>query len=146
MSSASNMSTAMTSSATDTADSMFWNPIPGVPGPILPRHSYQQMSPMGLESVLHNTDIGDRIGRDGFKLSDDWRSSHINGFATGVGGGVYGHPHSQAENGYTHRGSFVQPTDNVSYSQGTHDGHNHTQEDYDSGWWQNANGNQGSMS
>jgi hypothetical protein len=71
---------------------------------------------MGLESVLHNTDIGDRLGRDGFKISEDWRSSHINGFTTGVGGGIYGNPHSQEDAGYAHRESYVQPTDNVGYT------------------------------
>jgi hypothetical protein len=146
MPSASNMSTTMTSTATEPAESMFWNPIPGVPGPILPRHTYQQISPMGLESVLHNTDTSDRLGRDGFKISEDWRSSHINGFATGVGGGVYGNPHGQADAGYAHRGSFAQQTNDVIYQQGAHDGHHHTQEEYDSGWWQTANGNQGPMS
>lgn len=146
MPSASNMSTTMTSTATEPAESMFWNPIPGVPGPILPRHTYQQISPMGLESVLHNTDTSDRLGRDGFKISEDWRSSHINGFATGVGGGVYGHPHGQADAGYAHRGSFAQQTNDVIYQQGAHDGHHHTQEEYDPGWWQTANGNQGPMS
>ena len=143
MSSASSMSTTMTSRATEPAESMCWNPIPGVPGPIVPRHNYQQISPMGLESVLHNTDMSDRLGRDGFKISEDWRSSHIDGFATGV----YGNPHSQGGPGYAHRGSYAQQTDNVSYSQDTHEGHHHhTQEEYDPTWWQNTNGNQGPMS
>ncbi|KAI4960494.1 hypothetical protein J4E86_002116 [Alternaria arbusti] len=146
MSSAPNMSTAMTSPSTDTAESMFWNPIPGVPGPILPRHTYQQISPMGLESVLHNTDVGDRLGRDGFKISEDWRSTHINGYNHNIGGSVYGNPHSQADTGYAHRGSYAQPTEHVSYPQTTHEGHHHTQEEYDPGWWQNTNGNQGPMS
>jgi hypothetical protein len=98
---------------------------------------------MGLESVLHNTDMSDRLGRDGFKISEDWRSSHIDGFATGV----YGNPHSQGSPGYAHRGSYAQQTDNVSYSQDTHEGHHHhTQEEYDPTWWQNTNGNQGPMS
>jgi hypothetical protein len=143
---ASSIPTSMTSPTTDTAEAMFWNPIPGMPGPILPRNNYSQISPMGLESVLHTTDIGDRLGRDGFKINEDWRSSHVNGFNTGVGGSVFGAQSNQPDGGYAHRNSFVPPPqENVAFAQGTHDGH-HAQEEYDPGWWQSANGIAGPMS
>jgi hypothetical protein len=144
LSATSSMPTSMASPTTDAAEAMFWNPIPGLPGPILPRNNYNQISPMGLESVLHITDIGDRLGRDGFKINADWRSSHVNGFNTSVGGSVFGAQGNQADSSYAHRGSYAPPPDSAGYSHGTHDGHH---EEYDPGWWQNAtNGTSGPMS
>ena len=144
LSSASSMPASMTSPTTAAAEAMFWNPIPGLPGPILPRNNFNQISPMGLESVLHTTDIGDRLGRDGFKINADWRSSHVNGFNTGVGGSVFGTANHQMDNGYTHRSNYVTPPDNSGYQQGPRDGMQ--QEDYDQDWWQNGNGTPGPMS
>ncbi|KAF1839198.1 hypothetical protein BDW02DRAFT_230798 [Decorospora gaudefroyi] len=146
-----NIPTSMTSPTTDAAEAMFWNPIPGMPGPILPRNNYQQISPMGLESVLHNTDIGDRLGRDGFRINEDWRSSHVNGFNPGVAGSVYGaSSNHQADAAYAHRPSYAQqhqhqrPGDGgVPYPAGPpHQQH----EEYDASWWQNSSADPGLMS
>lgn len=116
-----------TSTATsDAADAIFWTPIAGMPAPILPRVNYQQISPMGLDSVLHTGEMGDRLGRDGFKINEDWQP---NGSATGY------------ESGHTN-GSYT-----VSYQRGSHGGqHGQTQEEFDSSWWQNGGGNPGQMS
>ncbi|KAF1942335.1 hypothetical protein EJ02DRAFT_176126 [Clathrospora elynae] len=146
-SSVGNMPMTSTSPTTVTAEAMFWNPMPGMPGPILPRNNYQQMGRMGLESVLHTSDLGDRLGRDGFRINEDWRSSHTNGFNAGVNGSVYGAGNTQADNSYAHRGSYAQSADTAAYAQPTLDGSHHGgQEEYDSGWWQNTNGNPGPMS
>jgi hypothetical protein len=131
-----------TSSASDPADALFWNPIPGMPGPILPRNNYQQISPMGLDSVLQSSDVSDRLGRDGFRINEDWRSTHVNGFNPGAAGSVYGATNDQSGSNYIHptSSSFAQPGDRGAYSQSTHP------QEYDSGWWQHANGNPGPMS
>ncbi|RMZ69473.1 putative pathway-specific regulatory nit-4 [Pyrenophora seminiperda CCB06] len=143
MSTSANMPTTMTSPTQDTGEGMFWNPIPGMPGPILPRHNYQQMSPMGLETVLHTTDLEDRINRQGFRSVDDWQSSHINNYA-----GVYdgSNNHHPGNRGYPHHSNnFVPQQDTTGFSQGAHDGH--AQESYDAaGWWQGPNGSSGPMS
>ena len=48
----SSMTIPTTSTATsEAADAIFWTPIAGMPAPILPRIDYQQISPMGLDSV-----------------------------------------------------------------------------------------------
>ena len=131
----SNVSTTVTSPTSDTAETLFWNPIPGMPGPILPRNTYQQISPMGLDSVLQSSDMGDRLGRDGFKISEDWQSSHVNGFTSGSNNGFNGQ-NSQAGGGYMqHRGStsYAPQGDGVGYQQqGQHQGQH---EEYDGGWY-----------
>jgi hypothetical protein len=121
------MTLPSTSTATsDAADAIFWTPIAGMPAPILPRANYQQISPMGLDSVLHTGDMGDRLGRDGFKINEDWQP---NGSATGY------------ESGHTN-GSYT-----VSYQRGSHGGqHGQPQEEFDSSWWQNGGGNPDQMS
>jgi len=73
------------STTSATAEQLFWNPIPGMPGPILPRGNYTGMGAMGLESVL----AGDRLGRDGFKMSEEWQGSGFTG-AGGTGNGFTG--------------------------------------------------------
>jgi hypothetical protein len=121
------MAVPTTSTATsEAADGMFWTPIPGMPAPILPRVSYSQVSPMGLDSVLHTGDMGDRMGRDGFKISEDWQQ-------TGVG-------YEQAGQG---SGSYP-----LSYQRGSHGGqHPQGQGEFDDGsWWQNGGGNANQMS
>ncbi|KAH7401616.1 fungal-specific transcription factor domain-containing protein [Pyrenochaeta sp. MPI-SDFR-AT-0127] len=143
-----NASTTSTSSATDAPEPLFWNPIPGMQGPILPRNNYPQISPMGLETVLQSADMGDRLVRDGFKMSEDWRSSHVNGFNAGSTGSVYGQ-NDQTGSSYIHRGSgtYTQPGAGVTYQQPTHDGHHgHSQEAYDPAWWPNASGGSDQMS
>lgn len=138
-------SAPLKSEATET---IFWNPIPGMQGPILPRNNYLQAGPMVLESVLQ-TDMGDRLGRDGFKINEDWRSSHVNGFNPGAAGSVYGASQNDpaAAANYAHRNSmsYAQPGDNVAYAQPGTDAH-HGQGEYDPGWWANANGNPGPTS
>lgn len=114
-----------------------------MPGPIIPRHNYQQISPMGLETVLQTTDPEDRISRQGFRFVDDWQSSHINNFPS-VQASVYDTSNNHANGGYPHRNNYAQPQDNTGYSQSAHDGH--TQESYDGGWWQGPNANSGPMS
>lgn len=135
----SNASTTITSPTTDAADTLFWNPIPGMPGPILPRNSYPQLSPMGLDSVLQTPDMGDRLGRDGFKASEDWQSSHVNGFTSGANNG-FAAPHSQAGTAFLHRGStsYAQ-SDGGAYQPSPHgEHHGHAgQEDYEGAWYSN---------
>ncbi|KAE8835124.1 hypothetical protein PTNB73_09534 [Pyrenophora teres f. teres] len=144
VSTSANIPTTMTSPIPDTGEGMFWNPIPGLPGPILPRHNYQQISPMGLETVLHTTDPEDRISRQGFRFVDDWQSSHMNNYP-GVQGGVYDASTNHGDNrGYTHPNNFAQPQVNTGYSQCAHDAH--TQESYDTAWWQGPNASSGPMS
>ena len=140
-----NASSTSTSPAPDATENMFWNPIPGMPGPILPRNNYQQMSPMGLGSVLQPTEISDRLGRDGFKINEDWRSGHGGGYHTSTAG--YGIQHEQAATGYVHRsGDNYTPSAGVAYQQTTHEGHHgDTNEHYDPAWWSHANGNPNNM-
>ncbi|KAH7085177.1 fungal-specific transcription factor domain-containing protein [Paraphoma chrysanthemicola] len=128
--------TTITSPNTDAAETLFWNPIPGMPGPILPRSNYQQISPMGLGSVLQSTDMGDRLGRDGFKMNEDWQSSHVNGFASGPNSG-FAAPHSQAGGGYLRRGSTSYAQSDGAYQSASHNSHQgHTgQEEYDGSWY-----------
>jgi hypothetical protein len=133
-----NVPTTGTAPIDDTQE-LFWNPIPGAPGPILPRGSYQQMSPMGLSSVLQSPDMGDRLGRDGFKMNEDWQSSHVNGFNSGPNHG-FSAQNSQSGTGYMPRTnpSFSQPVDGVQYQQRPHGEHHHQpQEPYDGGWYSN---------
>lgn len=137
---AANVSATITSPTTDTAETLFWNPIPGMPGPILPRNNYQQISSMGLDSVLQSSDLGDRLGRDGFKISQDWQSSHVNGFTPGNNQGFVGAQNSQSggAGGYMHRNNanYGQQPDGVgavSYQQQNQ--HHGGQEEYDGSWY-----------
>lgn len=122
-----------------------------MPGPILPRHNYQQIGPMGLESVLHgSTNIDDRLVRDGFRINEDWRSSHVNGFNTGVTSNVYSAPNNQHEHSYPPRQTYAASTDGVGYPPDAHDGHHghrghHGQDGYNGTWWQSADGAPGHM-
>lgn len=125
---------APTTSATtsDAADALFWTPIPGMPAPILPRVSYSQMSPMGLDSVLHAGDMGERMGRDGFKVNEDWQQTGVNGYGSGAPGG-----YEQAGQG---GGSYP-----VSYQRSSH--HPQGQGEFDdASWWPNGGGNASQMS
>jgi hypothetical protein len=133
MSASSNVSATVSSPDAETAETLFWNPIPGMQGPILPRNNYQQISPMGLDTVLQAPDMGDRLGRDGFKMSEDWQSSHVNGFSATSNTGFTA---QNAQVG-TFR-SYAQPGDAVAYhhQQQQHGGHGQ-QEDYDAGWYPN---------
>lgn len=138
-----NCSTTVTTSPVSSgAEAMFWTPLPGMPGPISPRNKYQQLGPMGLGTVLQSSDMGERLGRDGFKINEDWRSSHVNAFNSGPGGAVFGAPNDQPSANYVHRNSYVQPSDSVTYQHTPPDG----QEEFVPAWWQNANGNPGQMS
>lgn len=127
----SSMPIATTSTATsDAADVMFWTPIPGMPAPILPRVSYSQISPMGLESVIHTGKMSERMGRDGFKINEDWQQSGVSSFHAGA-------PPGYAQGG---PGGASYP---VSYRRGSHGGqHAQSQGEYDdAAWWQNGGGN-----
>lgn len=137
------VTTAGTSAGTDVAETLFWNPIPGVPGPILPRTSYHQMSPMGLGSVLHSNEMGDRLGRDGFRISEDWQSRHVDGFSQGVSGSVYGAHAEHNVNSYAHQSneSFSRADDRTAYSQAPQ-----AQGYEDENWWPNVQGGVGQMS
>lgn len=127
------MTIPTTSTATsEAADAMFWTPIAGMPAPILPRVNYQQISPMGLDSVLHVGDTGDRLGRDGFKINEDWQQTGVNGFGSSAPG------YEQGQTG----GSYP-----VSYQRGSHGGqHGQPQEEFDASWWQSGAGNSNQMS
>ncbi|EAT87310.2 hypothetical protein SNOG_04919 [Parastagonospora nodorum SN15] len=74
-----NVSAPVTSPNAETAETLFWNPIPGMPGPILPRNTYPQISPMGLDTMLQAPDMGDRLVRDGFKMSEEWQTKFERG-------------------------------------------------------------------
>jgi hypothetical protein len=136
-----NASAAISSSITDPAETIFWNPIPGMPGPILPRNKYPHIGPMGLDSVLQPSDMGDRLGRDGFKMSEEWQASH-SGFATVQDHGFTAQ-NSQSDGAYLHRNttSYVQPDDvsvGEGYSQPPQRHHGHVgegQEEYDGAWY-----------
>lgn len=129
----SSMTIPTTSTATaEAADAMFWTPIAGLPAPIVPRVNYQQMSPMGLDSVLHTGDMGDRLGRDGFKINEDWQQTGVNGYGSSAPGG-----YEQANQG---GGSYP-----VSYQRNSGQ-HSHEQEDFDPSWWQNGAGSSNQMS
>lgn len=122
--------------ASEAADGMFWTPIPGIPAPILPRVNYQQISPMGLDSVLHTGDMGDRLGRDGFKINEDWQHNEPSGF----GSSARGYEAAQVGASYP-----------VSYQRGNHDGqHGQSQEEFeakfDASWWPHGTGNSNQMS
>ncbi|KAH4220221.1 hypothetical protein HBI25_055140 [Parastagonospora nodorum] len=122
-----NVSAPVTSPNAETAETLFWNPIPGMPGPILPRNTYPQISPMGLDTMLQAPDMGDRLVRDGFKMSEEWQTS---GF-TQSSSAAYSAQHTQPQSqGYRYEGG-------VGYGQqhGGH-GHGHPQEEYDPGWYQ----------
>ncbi|KAF2625546.1 hypothetical protein BU25DRAFT_115444 [Macroventuria anomochaeta] len=131
----SSMTIPTTSTTTSEAtEAMFWTPIAGIPAPILPRVSYQQISPMGLDSVLHTGDTGNRLGRDGFKINEDWQQTGVHGFGTGAPGGYE----------QTGQGGGSYP---VSYQRNSHSGqHGQAQEDFDPSWWQNGAGNSSQMS
>ncbi|KAF2997298.1 hypothetical protein E8E13_001035 [Curvularia kusanoi] len=123
------MAVPETSTATSNAtDAMFWTPIAGMPAPILPRSNYHQISPMGLESVLHTGDME----RDGFKINEDWQHSGANGFGNSASGYEAGHS----------SGSYT-----VSYQRSSHSGqHGQTQEAFEAPWWPNGTGNSGQIS
>jgi hypothetical protein len=130
------MTVPTTSTATsEAADAMFWTPIPGMPAPILPRVAYNQMSPMGLDSVLHTGDMGERMGRDGFKINEDWQQTGVNSFGASAPGSY--EQASQSGRSYP-----------VSYQRGSHSGqHPQSQGGYDeASWWQNGGGNPDQMS
>lgn len=118
-----NVSAPVTSPNADTAETLFWNPIPGMPGPILPRNTYPQISPMGLDTVLQAPDMGDRLVRDGFKISEEWQTS---GF-TQSSSVAFSAQNTQPQAGYRYEGSGY----------GGHGGqqHAHGHEEYDSGWY-----------
>jgi|SRR5690242_3709004 len=127
------MTAPTTNSATsEAADAMFWTPIAGIPAPILPRVNYQQISPMGLGSVLHTGDMGDRLGRDGFKINEDWQQTGVNGYGSSTSGYEHGHA----------SGSYP-----VSYQRGGHGAQQgQGQEDFDASWWQGGAGNSNQLS
>jgi hypothetical protein len=88
---------------------------------------------MGLDSVLHAGDMGDRLGRDGFKINEDWQQSAVNGYG---GNTTSGYESAQ--------GSAAYP---VSYQRSGHNSqHGQTQEDFDPAWWNNGGGNSNQMS
>ena len=89
---------------------------------------------MGLDSVLHTGDMGERLGRDGFKINEDLQQTGVNEFGSGGPAG-----YEQTSQG---GGSYP-----VSYQRTNHNGqHGQGQEDFDSSWWQNVAGNSNQMS
>ncbi|KAL5120108.1 hypothetical protein ACEQ8H_001933 [Pleosporales sp. CAS-2024a] len=131
----------MSTTAADAADTLFWNPLPGMPGPILPRtNTFEPSCAMGLDTVLQPPDMGDRLVRDGFKMSEDWHAGHhhVGGFAAGVSGSPA--PYGGAQNryaGYATQGGG----EGVEYGGGGggggghQHGHGHAQGDYESDWY-----------
>lgn len=124
-------------------ESLFWTPIPGLPGPILPRNNYQQPGSIGLESLVRSSDMGERLGRDGFEMNDEWRRSQVNEYHTGTEDGVFGTIVTNQQTGYTaNRNECTQSSDAVAYApSGQHD-----HQDYVAGWWQPPHSNSGSIS
>jgi hypothetical protein len=152
MSTSSYSSAPLTSPTADVAEHLFWNPIPGMPGPILPRSNYQQISPMGLDSVLQANDMGERLGRDGFKMSEEWQSNHVNGFVstsagnsgftTSAGNNGFASPRMGSQSGAGGDGGFMnrsatsyaQAPNGVAYQQQGNE-HGHGQEEFGNGWY-----------
>lgn len=124
---------AIPSSTHDGAEPFFWNPIPGMPGPIVPRSTFPEVGPMDLGSVIQPTDM---VGR-GFKMSEDWQSSHVSGFPPSTGLGFRAPGNEQTSYMQQHRGSggFAPPTSGVQYhqqaGQNAHQGH----EGYEGPWY-----------
>ncbi|KAF2833745.1 hypothetical protein CC86DRAFT_311799 [Ophiobolus disseminans] len=132
-----NVSATVTSPTTDTAETLFWTPIPGMPGPILPRNSYQQISPMGLNSVLQSSNMGDRLGRDGFKINEDWQANHVNGFTAGPNNG-FNAQNNHAGGAYMPNTSYAQQSDAVGVpyqQQPQHHGQQAPHGEYDGSWY-----------
>jgi hypothetical protein len=102
---------------------------------------------MGLDTVLQPSDMGDRLGRDGFKISEDWQSSHINGFTTGPNNG-FASQNGQPGGSYMQRNgtSYAQSGESVgvAYQQSPslsgHHGQAGQQEEYDGSWYSNQMG------
>jgi hypothetical protein len=94
---------------------------------------------MGLGSVLQTSEIGDRLGRDGFKISEDWQSSHINGFTSATNNGFSGQNSQSGAGGYMHRGStsYPQSGEGVQYQQQQHNTQSGSQDDYNGVWYPN---------
>ena len=125
---------ATSTAVSDATEGIFWTPIAGIPAPILPRANYQHISPMGLDSVLHTGDMGERLGRDGFKINEDWQQPSVNSFGSSAPGG-----YDQTSQG---GGSYP-----VSYERNSHGGqHGQAQEDFDPSWWSNGVGDPDQMS
>jgi hypothetical protein len=122
------MPTVGATSMTDAAESMFWTPIAGMPAPILPRANYAQLSPMGLGNLLHAGDMDDRLGRDGFKMNEDWHQSTMDSYTGGSSNFL-----DRDSNGY-------HSSDGRAYQSTSHDTHGHTTaaEEFGPGWWSNG--------
>jgi hypothetical protein len=135
----SSLSPTATSPTTDPADTLFWTPIPGIPGPILPTNAYRMSGPMGLDSVLQSSNMDDHLSRDGFKINDDWQANHINGISTSTTPG-FSVPNSQSGSNYMHRGtsSFPAGGNGVQYQQPPPQ--QQGQEEYEGGWYPNQIG------
>lgn len=139
-SAASGVTTAVTTAPSDPTETIFWNPIPGVPGPTLPRDTYPQISPMGLGSVLQHQDMSDKLGRDGFKMSEDWQSSHVHGFTSGSGPNYSQPSHQPQSAGYMHRSaqSYHQQGAGMQYREQAPGSQQGGQEDYATAWYGNS--------
>jgi hypothetical protein len=126
----SGMPTSSATTIPDSTENIFWTPIAGMPAPILPRANYAQMSPMGLGNLLHAGDMDDRLGRDGFKINEDWQQSAMDSY------------HGGGPNGYLDRSSAsYPPTDGGVYqptNHGAHPGHPAAADEFDPGWWGNG--------
>lgn len=110
------------------------------------------MSSMNLDSVLGSNDMGDRLGRDGFKISEDWQPSHVNGFAPRPTTQSYPQQRAQQPGTtYIHQNHapYAQGAENVGYQQQHPQHQQHQQrgahgqqqqqhqggEGYDGGWY-----------
>ncbi|KAH8730199.1 C6 transcription factor-like protein [Phaeosphaeriaceae sp. PMI808] len=139
----SSIPTTCTPATSDAAENIFWNPIPGMHGPILPRSNYQHISPMGLNGVLQSSDTAERLGRDGFKINEEWQSSHVSQFPPNSSSSAYVTQNSQAGDNYMHRATsgYGQPSEGVPYQQQQHDAHDAhhrhpgQQEEYGEPWY-----------
>ena len=137
-----NVSTTSAPPTRNASDNIFWNSIPGMPGPTLPRMNYQQIGPMGTGGVLQSTDPSDQLRRDSFKIEEDWRPEPSNGFSPNGTGHVFGIHNDQSGVSYVRRGSGYVPEAGVTYQHPPHDGrHGHNPHVYDPSWWPTANGN-----
>ncbi|KAF2635167.1 hypothetical protein P280DRAFT_474082 [Massarina eburnea CBS 473.64] len=136
--------------ASQSAETLFWTPVPGMGTPILPRTNYQ-VSPMDIDNMIGHANEWDRFFRDGFKMSDQWQQDPMagtDGFGVGgVGGvgevgGVNGG--GGLENYHTGPGTEVEGNEFSSTGQDGAEHYpgvaeEHGSQAFDAGWWVGGN-------
>ena len=136
-----NVSTTSTPPTRNATDSIYWNAVPSMSASTMPRVSYRQMSPIDAQAVIQSAGPDDRLGRDGFKINEDWRPESINGFAPNDATHVYGIPGGQPDVSFMRRSSGYPPDAAVAYQHPPPNGrHEHGQHVYDPAWWAATHG------